>query len=148
MTIKTATLTPRHKKSVPVSQIVLTVVMLLFVLICTLPFINVIAVSLSSKSAILRGDVSLWPVEFTTKAYDVIVQDSSMWRSLFYTVELTVIYTALAMVLTVLMAFPLTMKRLKGRKFFTFFIVFTMYFSGGTIPIYLNVKDLGLLNTM
>lgn len=148
MTIKTATLTPRHKKSVPASQIVLTVVMLLFVLICTLPFINVIAVSLSSKSAILRGDVSLWPVEFTTKAYDVIVQDSSMWRSLFYTVELTVIYTALAMVLTVLMAFPLTMKRLKGRKFFTFFIVFTMYFSGGTIPIYLNVKDLGLLNTM
>lgn len=148
MTIKTATLTPRHKKSVPVSQIVLTVVMLLFVLICTLPFINVIAVSLSSKSAILRGDVSLWPVEFTTKAYDVIVQDSSMWRSLFYTVELTVIYTALAMVLTILMAFPLTMKRLKGRKFFTFFIVFTMYFSGGTIPIYLNVKDLGLLNTM
>lgn len=148
MTIKTATLTPKHKKSVPVSQIVLTVVMLLFVLICTLPFINVIAVSLSSKSAILRGDVSLWPVEFTTKAYDVIVQDSSMWRSLFYTVELTVIYTALAMVLTVLMAFPLTMKRLKGRKFFTFFIVFTMYFSGGTIPIYLNVKDLGLLNTM
>lgn len=148
MTIKTATLTPRHKKSVPVSQIVLTVVMLLFVLICTLPFINVIAVSLSSKSAILRGDVSLWPVEFPPTAYDVNVQDSTMWRSLFYTVELTVIYTALAMVLTVLMAFPLTMKRLKGRKFFTFFIVFTMYFSGGTIPIYLNVKDLGLLNTM
>lgn len=148
MTVKTATIPARHKKPVPVSQIVLTVVMLLFVLICTLPFVNVIAVSLSSKSAILRGDVSLWPVEFTTKAYEVIVRDSSMWRSLFYTVKLTVIYTVLAMVLTILMAFPLTMKRLKGRKFFTFFIVFTMYFSGGTIPIYLNVKDLGLLNTM
>lgn len=71
-----------------------------------------------------------------------------MWKSLFYTVKLTVIYTALSMALTVLIAFPLTMKRLKGRKFFTFFIVFTMYFSGGTIPIYLNVKDLGLLNSM
>lgn len=129
-------------------QWVLCVVMFLFVVACVLPFLNVIALSLSSKSAILRGDVTLWPKEFTTKAYDMIVQDKSMWKSLFYTVKLTVIYTALSMALTVLIAFPLTMKRLKGRKFFTFFIVFTMYFSGGTIPIYLNVKDLGLLNSM
>lgn len=136
------------KKKLPVSQWVLCIVMFLFVAVCVLPFFNVIALSLSSKSAILRGDVGLWPKELTTKAYDMIVQDKSMWKSLFYTVKLTVIYTALSMVLTVLIAFPLTMKRLKGRKFFTFFIVFTMYFSGGTIPIYLNVKDLGLLNSM
>lgn len=136
------------RKKLPVSQWVLCIVMFLFVAVCVLPFFNVIALSLSSKSAILRGDVGLWPKELTTKAYDMIVQDKSMWKSLFYTVKLTVIYTALSMVLTVLIAFPLTMKRLKGRKFFTFFIVFTMYFSGGTIPIYLNVKDLGLLNSM
>lgn len=137
-----------NKKKLSAGQYVLIAVMFLFVVICTIPFINVIAISLSSKSAILRGDVTLWPVEFTTKAYDVIVQDKSMWHSLFYTVKLTLIYTVLAMVLTILIAFPLTMKRLKGRKFFTIFIVFTMYFSGGTIPIYLNVKDLGLLNNM
>ena len=137
-----------QKKRLPVSQWVLCIVMFLFVAVCVLPFLNVIAVSLSSKSAILRGDVTLWPKEFTTKAYEVIVKDKSMWKSLFYTVKITVIYTALSMVLTVLIAFPLTMKRLKGRKFFTFFIVFTMYFSGGTIPIYLNVKDLHLLNSM
>lgn len=71
-----------------------------------------------------------------------------MWTSLFYTVKLTVIYTFLSMILTILTAFPLTMKRLKGRKFFSMFIIFTMYFSGGTIPIYLNVKELGLLNNM
>lgn len=135
-------------KKFSTGQWVLFVVMFLFVVACVLPFLNVIALSLSSKSAILRGDVTLWPKEFTTKAYDMIVQDKSMWKSLFYTVKLTVIYTALSMVLTVLIAFPLTMKRLKGRKFFTVFIVFTMYFSGGTIPIYLNVKDLGLLNSM
>ena len=136
------------KKRMPAGQYVLIAVMFLFVVICTIPFVNVIAISLSSKSAILRGDVTLWPVEFTTKAYEVIVRDKSMWHSLFYTVKLTLIYTALSMVLTILIAFPLTMKRLKGRKFFTIFIVFTMYFSGGTIPIYLNVKDLGLLNNM
>lgn len=136
------------KKPLGKGQIVLIVVMCLFVLICTLPFINVIAVSLSSKSAILRGAVSFWPVEFTTKAYDVIFSDKSMFRSLLFTIEITVIYTVLAMALTILMAFPLTMKRLHGRKFFMMFVVFTMYFSGGTIPIYLNIKELGLLDNM
>lgn len=138
----------RKKKKGMAGQYVLAAIMLVFVAICTLPFINVIAISLSSKSAILRGDVSLWPVEFTTKAYEAIAGDKSMWHSLFYTIGLTAIYTVLSMVLTVLIAFPLTMKRLKGRKFFTMFIVFTMYFSGGTIPIYLNIKELGLLDSM
>ena len=138
------------KRKLSAGQWVLCIVMFLFVAVCVLPFLNVIALSLSSKSAILRGDVGLWPKEFTTKAYDVIVQDMSMWKSLFYTVKLTVVYTVLSMVLTVLIAFPLTMKRMKGRKFFTIFIVFTMYFSGGTIPIYNSMWSLilpGLLST-
>ena len=136
------------KKSKPrTGQSILDIVMLLFVLVCTLPFINVIAISLSSKSAILRGDVSFLPVEFSTKAYEVIMKDQSMFHSLGYTVKITVIYTLLAMIMTILYAFPMTMKRLKGRKFFMLFIVFTMYFSGGTIPIYLNVRELGLINT-
>lgn len=129
-------------------QWVLTFVMILFVLICILPFFNVIAISLSSKSAILRGDVTLWPVEFTTKAYEAIVKDASLWKSLFFTIELTVIYTVLAMAMSILIAYPLTIKRLKGRKFFSMFIIFTMYFSGGTIPIYLNLKSFNMLNTM
>ncbi len=138
--------TPARRKRPGTGQVVLTVLIFLLVLLCTLPFVNVIAVSLSSKSAILRGDVSFRPVEFTPRAYEVIVQDPSMFRSLFFTVKLTVIYTVLAMALTILYAFPLTMKRLKGRRFFMLFIVFTMYFSGGTIPIYLNVRELGLIN--
>lgn len=137
-----------RRDRITVGQWVLTIIMILFVLICILPFFNVIAVSLSSKSAILRGDVTLWPVEFTTKAYEAIVKDASLWKSLFFTVELTVIYTVLAMVMTIFIAYPLTIKRLKGRKFFSMFIIFTMYFSGGTIPIYLNLKSFGMLNTM
>ena len=135
------------KKRSGAGQIVLNILMVLIVLFCTLPFINVIAVSLSSKSAILRGDVSFWPVEFTTKAYELIVKDPSMFRSLFFTVKITVLYTLLAMALTILYAFPLTIKRLKGRKFFMLYIVFTMFFSGGVIPIYLNVKEFSMINT-
>ena len=138
---------PEKKKRPGTGQVILNIVMILLVLFCTLPFINVIAVSLSSKSAILRGDVSFWPVEFTTKAYELIVKDPSMFRSLFFTVKITVLYTLLAMALTILYAFPLTIKRLKGRKFFMLFIVFTMFFSGGAIPIYLNVRELSMINT-
>ena len=139
---------PEKKKKLGAGQIVLIIVMMLFVLICTLPFINVIAMSMSSKSAILRGAVSFWPVEFNLDAYKLIVNDNSMWHSLLYTIELTVIYTGLAMIMTILVAFPLSMRRLKGQRVIMFFIVFTMYFSGGTIPIYLNVKEFGMLDSM
>ena len=135
---------PEKKKKLGVGQIILIIVML----ICTLPFINVIAMSMSSKSAILRGAVSFWPVEFNVDAYKLIVSDNSMWHSLFYTIELTVIYTGLAMIMTILVAFPLSMRRLKGQRVIMFFIVFTMYFSGGTIPIYLNVKEFHMLDSM
>ncbi|MDD2647902.1 MAG: carbohydrate ABC transporter permease [Eubacteriales bacterium] len=128
-------------------QVVLVLIIFIFVLSCVLPFLNVIAISFSSNSAILRGAVSFWPSEFSTAAYSLIFSDKSMIRSLVYTIEITVIYTAISMVLTILMAYPLTKKRLHGIKFFNFLAVFTMYFSGGTIPIYLNIKDLGLMNT-
>ena len=128
-------------------QIVLMIVILIFSLMCLLPFVNVAAVSFSSKSAILRGDVSFWPVEFNTTAYEAIFSDKSMVHSLIYTVIITVVYTAFSMVMTILMAYPLTKKRLHGRNFFSFLALFTMYFSGGTIPIYLNIKELGLMNS-
>ena len=128
-------------------QIILTLVILVFSLMCLLPFVNVAAVSLSSKSAILRGAVSFWPVEFETNAYKAIFADKTMIRSLIYTVIITVVYTLFSMILTILMAYPLTKKRLHGRNFFSFLALFTMYFSGGTIPIYLNIKELGLINT-
>ena len=129
-------------------QIILIIVVSLFSLSCIVPFINVIAVSLSSKSAILRGDVSFWPVEFTTQAYEVLFNDASMIRSLFMTVGMTVVYTVIAMFLTILMAYPLTKKRLRGRNFFSFLALFTMYFSGGVVPHYVNMLDLGLYNTI
>ncbi|MBO5501948.1 MAG: carbohydrate ABC transporter permease [Clostridia bacterium] len=138
----------KQKSKWTIGQIVLVAVIFVFVLTCVLPFLNVIAISFSSKSAILRGDVSFWPVEFETKAYEIIFADKTMIDCLFYTVKLTVIYTALAMVLTILMAYPLTKTRLKGRKLFNLLALFTMYFSGGTIPIYLNVKDFHMLDTM
>jgi putative aldouronate transport system permease protein len=150
MSVKTAKKNMLAEKPVKIwtgPQVILMLVILLFSLSCLLPFINVAALSLSGKSAILRGDVSFWPVEFDTTAYKAIFADRSMTHSMWFTVLITVGYTAFAMILTILLAYPLTKKRLKGRKFFSFLALFTMYFSGGTIPIYLNIKELGLLDT-
>ena len=128
-------------------QIILTIVVLFFSLACLLPFVNVAAVSFSSKSAILRGIVSFWPVEFETTAYKAIFADSSMIRSLMFTIVITVVYTLFSMIMTILMAYPLTKKRLRGRNFFSLMALFTMYFSGGIIPHYVNIKELGIMNT-
>ena len=137
----------RRQKVWSVPQIILALIILIISLTCVLPFVNVAALSLSSKSAILRGDVSFWPVEFEATAYKAIFSDPSMMRSLLFTVVITVVYTAFSMTMTILMAYPLTKKRLRGREFFNVLALFTMYFSGGTIPIYLNLKELGLLDT-
>ena len=129
------------------AQIILTIVIILFSLTCLLPFVNVAAVSFSSKSAILRGDVSFWPVDFETTAYQAIFSDKSMTRSLVFTIIITVVYTLFSMIMTILMAYPLTKKRLRGRNFFSFLALFTMYFSGGIITHYLNIKELGLMDS-
>ena len=128
-------------------QFILTIIILMISLTCLLPFLNVAATSLSAKSAILSGKVTFIPVELDTRAYKAIFSDPAMIRSLVFTIIITVVYTLFSMILTILMAYPLTKKRLKGRKFFNFLALFTMYFSGGTIPLYLNVKELGLLDT-
>ena len=128
-------------------QIILNIIILMISLTCLLPFVNVAATSLSSKSAILSGRVSFFPVEWDFRAYKAIFSDPAMTRSLVFTILITIAYTLFAMILTILMAYPLTKKRLKGRKVFNFIALFTMYFSGGTIPLYLNIKDLGLLDS-
>jgi putative aldouronate transport system permease protein len=116
------------------------------VLICLLPFLHILSISLSSKHAILSGIVTIFPREFDAHAYQIVFKDSRMLWSLVLTIGLTVSYTAICMVMSICAAYPLTKERLKGRSFFMLLIVFTMFFSGGLIPEYLLVKQLGLLD--
>lgn len=118
------------------------------VLLCVIPILHVIAVSLSSNSAILGSRVTLWPVEFTPQSYQAILSDKSMTWSLVFTAWMTLLHTAIAMLLSVFAAFALSKKRLKGRTFFMTLMVFTMYFGGGLIPDYLLIRDLGMLDTV
>ncbi|MBB6733276.1 carbohydrate ABC transporter permease [Cohnella zeiphila] len=123
---------------------------LLFILavLCLAPLLHIVSLSLSSGTEITSGRVTIFPRGFNIESYQQMLQDVSMFRSLLFTVVLTVTFTVLCMLMTILAAYPLTKKGLKGRKFILYFIVLTMYFGGGVIPDYMLTKGLHLLNSM
>ena len=135
-----------RKKGTSAVDIVIIVLILGVAISCLVPFLYLIALSLSSNNAIISQKVTLWPVEFTLETYKTILSDAEMIYTLGYTIVLTILYTIVCMFLTVCAAYPLTKKRLKGRNFFLSVIVFTMYFSGGLIPSYILVKNLHMMN--
>lgn len=120
----------------------------LFVVFCLAPFLHTIAISFSSNRAITSGEVTLFPKEFNWDAYVKVFSDHSMLYSLGYTALLTIVTTVLCMLFTIAAAYPLTKKKLKGRKLFMYVIIITMFFSGGIIPEYLLIRDLHLLNSV
>jgi len=122
--------------------------LILFTFICVFPFINTVANAFSSSHAIQTGKVVLWPVDFQLDAITKVVTDANIIRSLWITVYITVVGTALNMLFTITTAYPLSRKDLKGRKYFMNFMIITMVFSGGLIPGYLLIKSLGLLNSL
>lgn len=115
-------------------DIIIYVILIFVGLLCLLPFLHVAAMSLSSNGAVISQRVFFLPVEFSVEGYKMVVQDPSMMRSLGITVLVTVGFTALGMILSILAAYPLTKKDLKGRVVFAFMYMFTMYFGGGLIP--------------
>ena len=131
-----------------VFDIVIHVILIIVGLLCLLPFLHVAAMSFSSNGAVISQRVFFLPVEFSMDGYKMVIQDPSMMRSLWITVLVTVGFTVLGMILSILAAYPLTKKALKGRSFFAFMYMFTMYFGGGLIPEYLLMNDLKMLNTV
>lgn len=118
----------------------------LLILVCLLPMLNVLARSLSSSEALIKNKVWLVPVGFNLNAYKMVLNDSKYTWSLAWTAILTVVGTCLSLLMTTICAYPLTYDKLKGRRIFNTIIIFTMYFNAGTIPMYLLLKDLNMLN--
>lgn len=117
---------------------------------CTtlIPFVNLIAKSMSSEEAVISGNVGLLPVGIQFETYKYVLQDSMFLSSLKTSVLLTIIGTTLSLTLTTLTAYPLSKVRLRGRKWLLLMFVFTMLFSGGLIPTYLLMQNLNLINTL
>ncbi len=129
------------------SEILFITVLTIFVLLCIIPVIHVVALSLSDRASVLSGRVTLWPLGWDFNAYRSVFNDASMQRSMIFSIILTVVYTFLAMVCSILIAYPLSRSYLPGKKFLMVLILIPMYFTGGTIPNYLWIKDLHLIDS-
>ena len=123
-----------------VSVIILAVVLI--------PLIFVVAASFSDPDMVLKGKVLLWPKGFTTKAYTMVFENEDIWLGYRNTIFYTLAGTAINILMTVMAAYPLSRKEMKGRRSFTLLLIFTMYFNGGLIPTYLLVRDLGMYNSV
>ena len=116
-------------------------------LIVLLPLIFIVAASFSSADAVNAGRVTLWPVDFSLLGYETIFEHKKVWNGFANSLFYTFFGTIFNVVMTIIAAYPLSREDLVGRRFFTIAFIFTMLFSGGLIPTYMVVKDLGLLNT-
>lgn len=111
------------------------------------PIIYVISASFSSADAISSGSVVLWPVKFTTMAYDYVIHYKDVWVGYANSIFYTVVGTAINLVATLPCAYALSRRDMPGRGFIMLLFLITNYFSGGMIPAYMNLYDLGMLNT-
>lgn len=130
------------------SDFVIMFIIVLLCLLCVVPIWHVAVKSVSSNTAVISKTVTMWPIGFNVDAYKSIIRDGQMVHALWYTIEVTVLFTVIGMIITVCAAWPLSRARLKGRKIFNLIILFTMYFTVPLIPEFLLYQDLHLYNTM
>ena len=128
-------------------DLVIAGICLIMMIVCLLPMLHVLACSLSSADALVKNEVFIIPKGWNTEAYKTVLTTPKYVRSLGWTAILTVMCTLLSISLTICCSYPLIYSELKGGKFINFIILFTMYFSAGTIPSYLLLSRLGMLNT-
>jgi putative aldouronate transport system permease protein len=112
------------------------------------PFVNLLAVSLSDRNSVTRGLVSFWPKGFTLNAYMFVMQDTQFWSGLRVSLFVTIVGTFLSLVVTAFAAYPLSKSYFKQRKIFLIFFIITMVFSGGLIPTFLLIKQVGLYDNI
>ncbi|WP_193106211.1 carbohydrate ABC transporter permease [Brachybacterium sp. FME24] len=138
----------KDPRSDRILNVVLLVLLTLFTLTIVYPFVYIISASLSSPTAVSSGEMWLWPVGFSLDAYQAVLDYPAITRgflnSLLYSGAAMLIGTAA----TVMGGYALSRSDLVGRNAFTLVFVLTMMFSGGMIPTYLVVRDLGMLNTI
>lgn len=127
--------------------VVVTVILTLFFIAVLYPCIFVISASFSSGTAVQSGRVVLWPVDFSLEGYKTVFNTPTVWTGYRNSLLYTFFGTLINLFMTLLAAYCLSRHDLPGRNFIMLAFTFTMFFSGGLIPMYIQVQKLGLLNT-
>ena len=129
-------------------DIVLTLIMIAFMATIILPFVHVIAVSLSDSVMVMGNRVSFWPKGFTLFTYKEMLSTDDFMQAYGVTIFITVVGTFLSLLITASCAYALSRRAIVGHTFFSLMITFTLFFSGGIIPNYLNIMNLGMVDTI
>ena len=127
-----------------------TLVLTLITMLGIIPFIHLLAISLSSNTAAMAGEVKLWPVGFNLDSYAYLSEKVEFFRSFWVSIERVFLGTVVNMLLVFFTAYPLSQPndRFKFRTLYVWFFAITLFFSGGLIPSYIVVKETGLINSI
>lgn len=135
-----------HSIKTKIGDWVIVFICVLIALICLLPMVNLLARSLSGTDYLLRHEVYLIPKGLNIDSYVTVLKDPKYIKAFVWTVFLTFVCTILSLTMSTLCAYPLIFPALKGRKVINAFITITMFFNAGTIPNYLLMQRLNLLD--
>ena len=129
-------------------QVFLIMFFILASFIFLAPVLNVLAMSFSGTNAILRGDVGLWPVDFTTIGYEQVFQNDNLINGYTNSIMIVLVHTPINLIMTTLAAYPVSFGDFKGRRVYNLMIVLTMWVAGGMIPSFMIIKELGMLDSL
>ena len=121
--------------------------MLVLMIVMLYPLYYVVIASISQPVAVSMGTVTVWPQGLALDSFKKVISMDNIWTAYGNTIFYSVVGTAISMFLTVLGGYPLSKRRLKGKKVITLFILVTLWFNAGMMPTYLNFQNLGLLDT-
>lgn len=138
----------KRKSEEAVFDAVVNTLAALILVVVLYPLLFIVSASFSDPALVLNGEVYLLPKEITLEAYKNVFENEQIWNGYANTILYTVVGTAINLFMTILAAYPLSRPDLPLRGGIMFFITLTMFFSGGLIPTYLLVKNLGMVNTM
>lgn len=143
-------MTKVNGKRIKVADTVIFLIIALLALLCLIPLLNIVAISFSSSAAATANIVGIIPVDITFNAYTKILDDAQFWRSFFISVKRVVLGTGINMLMSILMAYPLSKSKREfhAQGIYMKLIIFAMLFPAGLIPLYLVVNKLGLTNTI
>ncbi|KOP64618.1 sugar ABC transporter permease [Bacillus sp. FJAT-18019] len=137
-----------QSRSERIAGVFIYIILSFITLLVLYPLYFVLIASISAPETVMRGDVWIWPRELSFVGYERLFANSELMRGFLNTLLYTTTGTALNVMMTIAAAYPLSRADFNGRGIFTAIIVFTMFFSGGMIPNYLLVKELGMLDTI
>lgn len=137
-----------YRRKTDGTDIIITVILIVITLTCLIPVLNTIAISFSDKTSAGLGKVFIWPVNFTVAPYTEILKDKQFLRSFLNSVVRVLLGGFVNVILCIITAYPLSKdsKVFGAKRFYLWFIIFTMLFNGGLIPNFLLVKELGLID--